>query len=63
MTSQGRITGYLISGLPIILALFLLTIQPDFMNPLFESRLCGWPGSGSGPHRNRHGNHPENREH
>jgi tight adherence protein B len=48
MTSQGRITGYLISGLPIILALFLLTIQPDFMNPLFESRLCGWPMLGAG---------------
>lgn len=48
MTSQGRITGYLISGLPIILALFLLTIQPDFMNPMFENRLCGWPMLGAG---------------
>jgi tight adherence protein B len=48
MTAQGRITGYLISGLPIILALFLLTIQPDFMNPMFENRLCGWPMLGIG---------------
>jgi len=48
MTSQGRITGYLISGLPIILALFLLTIQPDFMSPMFENRLCGWPMLGAG---------------
>jgi tight adherence protein B len=48
MTAQGRITGYLISGLPIILALFLLTIQPDFMNPMFENRLCGWPMLGVG---------------
>lgn len=48
LTSQGRITGYLISGLPIAVALFLSVVQPGFMNPMFENRLCGWPMIGIG---------------
>ena len=48
LTSQGRITGYLISGLPIAVALFLSLIQPGFMNPMFEDRFCGWPLVGIG---------------
>lgn len=43
LTAQGRITGYLISGLPIILALFLYSINRDYMANLFENRACGWP--------------------
>ncbi len=48
LTAQGRITGYLISGLPIILALFLYTINPGYMGNLFENRICGWPMLGLG---------------
>ncbi len=48
LTSQGRITGYLISFLPIILALFLYTINPTYMGHLFENRMCGWPLLGVG---------------
>jgi tight adherence protein B len=48
LTSQGRYTGYLISGLPIALALFLMVINPDYMGGLFENRLCGWPMLGAG---------------
>jgi tight adherence protein B len=48
LTAQGRITGYLISGLPIVVALFLSAVQPGFMNPMFENRLCGWPMLGIG---------------
>ncbi len=43
LTSQGRITGYLISGLPILLAIFLAIINPDYVGKLFSNRLCGWP--------------------
>ena len=43
LTSQGRITGYLISGLPILLAVFLAIINPDYVGKLFSNRLCGWP--------------------
>lgn len=43
MTSQGRYTGYLISGLPIILALFLNFASPGYMNEMFTNRICGWP--------------------
>ncbi len=43
LTAQGRITGYVISFLPIILALFLYTINPEYMGNLFENRTCGWP--------------------
>ena len=48
LTAQGRITGYLISFLPIILALFLYTINPGYMGNLFENRVCGWPLLGIG---------------
>lgn len=48
LTSQGRITGYLISGLPIVLAAFLLLINPNYMGGMFENRLCGWPMIGIG---------------
>lgn len=48
LTAQGRITGYLISGLPIVLALFLYTINREYMANLFENRMCGWPLLGIG---------------
>ncbi len=48
LTAQGRITGYLISFLPIVLALFLYTINPGYMGNLFENRMCGWPMLGIG---------------
>ncbi len=48
LTAQGRITGYLISGLPIVLALFLYTINPEYMGNLFENQMCGWPLLGCG---------------
>lgn len=48
LTSQGRITGYLISFLPIGLALFLNVSQPGYMGQLFEDRTCGWPMIGIG---------------
>lgn len=48
LTAQGRITGYLISFLPIILALFLYSINKDYMGRLFEDRGCGWPLLGVG---------------
>ena len=43
LTSQGRVTGYLIGGLPILLAIFLGIINPDYVGKLFSNRLCGWP--------------------
>jgi tight adherence protein B len=48
MTSQGRITGYLISGLPIVLSLFLMVVNQDYMGNLFENQMCGWPMLGAG---------------
>jgi tight adherence protein B len=48
LTSQGRITGYLISFLPIGLALFLNAANPNYMGQMFENRLCGWPMIGAG---------------
>lgn len=43
LTAQGRITGYLISGLPIALGLFLYLINPTYMGGLINNRGCGWP--------------------
>jgi tight adherence protein B len=48
LTSQGRITGYLISFLPIGLALFLNGVNPGYMGLLFENQGCGWPMLGAG---------------
>ena len=48
LTSQGRITGYLISFLPIALALFLNFSNPNYMGQMFEDRACGWPMIGGG---------------
>lgn len=48
LTSQGRITGYLISFLPISLALFLNASNPTYMGQMFEDRACGWPMIGGG---------------
>jgi len=48
LTSQGRMTGGLISFLPIVLALFLNGVSPAYMGQMFESRECGWPMLGAG---------------
>lgn len=43
LTAQGRITGYLISFLPIGLGLFLWLINRQYMENLISNRGCGWP--------------------
>lgn len=48
LTSQGRITGYLISFLPIGLAMLLNVLNPGYMGQMFENRACGWPMIGIG---------------
>jgi len=48
LTAQGRITGYLISFLPIVLALFLNAVSPGYMGEMFSNRTCGWPLLGAG---------------
>jgi len=48
LTAQGRITGYLISFLPIGLALFLNAASPGYMGQLFDDHNCGWPMLGAG---------------
>jgi tight adherence protein B len=48
LTSQGRITGLIISFLPIGLAFFLNAINPGYMGLMFENRVCGWPMIGAG---------------
>lgn len=41
LTAQGRYTGYLITGLPFVLATFIYLVNPDFISPLFDDP-CGW---------------------
>lgn len=41
MTSQGRITGYLITALPFILTILIYMINPEFMGEMFTDP-CGW---------------------
>jgi tight adherence protein B len=57
MTAQATISGYVISGLPIALTLFLRASSPDYINELFvkerpwlvpETIPCGWLVMGAG---------------
>jgi tight adherence protein B len=48
LTSQGRITGWVISMLPIMLAIFLYVVSPGYMGGMVENRMCGWPMLGCG---------------
>lgn len=41
LTAQGRITGYLITGLPFVLSGVIYLINPEFMSQMFEDP-CGW---------------------
>lgn len=41
LTAQGRYTGYLITGLPFVLAMFIYLVNPGFIDPLFNDP-CGW---------------------
>ncbi|HEY76004.1 MAG TPA: type II secretion system F family protein [Thermoflexia bacterium] len=43
LTAQGRYSGYIVSFLPIVVAVLIYFINPDFIRPLFENRTCGWP--------------------
>lgn len=48
LTAQGRMTGYVIGGLPIILAIFLYVVSRDYMSRMFTNKTCGWPLLGCG---------------
>ncbi len=41
LTAQGKITGYVITGLPFVLAVLIYLINPGFMGVLFTDA-CGW---------------------
>lgn len=41
MTSQGRITGYVITAIPFVLVAIIYMITPDFMGGMFTDP-CGW---------------------
>jgi tight adherence protein B len=43
LTSQGRMTGYVIGFLPVGLAVFLNFASPGYMGAMFTDRMCGWP--------------------
>ncbi len=48
LTAQGRVTGYIIGGLPVLLAILLYIISGEYMARMIESRTCGWPMLGCG---------------
>ena len=41
MTAQGRLSGYIVSAMPFILAGVLTLIAPDLMHPLYSTAI-GW---------------------
>src|SRR5262245_798093 len=36
LTAQGRISAYVITGLPIVLAILITVINPEYMSPMFK---------------------------
>jgi len=48
LTSQGRITGWIISLMPVILTIFLMIVSENYMGKMVENRMCGWPMIGCG---------------
>ena len=48
LTAQGRVTGYIIGGLPVVLLAFLMLVNREYVGLLFINRLCGWPMLGCG---------------
>ena len=41
LTAQSRISGYMVAMVPVVLAVVIYLIQPEFMSLLFTER-CGW---------------------
>jgi len=37
LTAQGRLSGYVVAGMPVIMMAFLFVVAPSFMKPLFEN--------------------------
>lgn len=35
LTAQGRLSGYVITGLPIAMGLYITMVNPEYMNPIF----------------------------
>jgi tight adherence protein B len=48
LTAQGRVTGYIIGGLPVILLGFLYMVNRPYVEGMFTNRMCGWPMLGCG---------------
>jgi len=48
LTSQGRITGWVIAMMPILLTIFLYIVSPNYMGNMVRNRMCGWPMLGCG---------------
>lgn len=43
LTAQGRYSGYIVSLLPVVVGVLIYVINPGFISPLFQDRVCGWP--------------------
>jgi len=48
MTTQQRVTGYILSAMPFILGTILLIINPDYMMTIFQPRWIFIPGTALG---------------
>lgn len=42
LTAQGMLTGYVITGLPLAITLFLYLVNREYISRLWTSGLCGW---------------------
>jgi tight adherence protein B len=49
LTAQGKLSGLIVGGLPIVLCVFIYFANPGYMHPLFSQRMGHWMlGTGVG---------------
>ena len=41
LTAQGRLGGWIVTALPVLMVIFLVTLRPGYLRPLTE-RAIGW---------------------
>ena len=49
LSAEGRLSAWILGGLPIVFALYLLLVRPDYLLPMVQNVL-GWIMIGHGPH-------------
>ena len=53
LTAEGRISAWVLGGLPVFLFIAVQVINPGYMDPMFQGWGWVWLGAAGGHHRRR----------